>query len=952
MRRIALLCAVVCLGTSGAVAWGQTIAKRPATSHQTRSRHVKPHPHPRGPRRKATTKKQTSTSSATSKTSQNPVASTASSDPALLGDQRIESSADNDQSGLAEAFPFGGHTSGTAHSINVYLDSHNRASTIVAAIYADNHGQPGSRLVSGSLSSPNDGAWNAVPISGTSVQSTKSYWIAILGRGGTTYFRDRSEGPCQSINSQQSNLTSLPSTWTSGTQWTTCPVSAYVAGTVKAVIATAPPTTTTTATTTTSTPTTTTSAAPSNPLPPLPVPPIDLVPPQITGTATQGQTLSTDNGSWLDGPTSYSYQWQDCDTSGASCTNISGATSSSYTLTGSDAGKTIRVVVTAINSAGSTPATSSQTGTVQGIPAPSNSTLPAISGTTTQGQTLSTTNGSWTGSPTSYSYQWRDCNTSGASCTNISGATSSSYTLTSNDAGDTLRVIVTATNPGGSTPATSNQTTTIQAPAPSAPTNSTLPAISGTTTQGQTLSTTNGSWTGSPTSYSYQWRDCNTSGASCTNISGATSSSYTLTSNDAGDTLRVIVTATNTGGSTPATSNQTTTIQAPAPSAPTNSTLPAISGTTTQGQTLSTTNGSWTGSPTSYSYQWRDCNTSGASCTNISGATSSSYTLTSNDAGDTLRVIVTATNTGGSTPATSNQTTTIASSGGTGGTGGTQTNCLGTTGSSTVNYTSLDNCGYPSPNTTGVPAGTSLTSVSSINCSNQTINAVSTSGNVTIGSNCTITDSRIMSGQITIQSGVTGVNLSHDEISGPYTGSPNSPSCSYSSSNGTSSDVMAEGAATAVTLNYDYLHCSAEPLNGNFQVSNSYIIADECWGPCGSGSTTHNEALYIAGGGSGGTKVEHNTLLNEYSQTAGIFGDDHAYGPIKNLTIDNNLVSCGGDNGAIATGDSGDGNSGVSITNNRLSYVYSSSMPAGGSSAASWSGNYRDDNLQTVAVGS
>jgi hypothetical protein len=452
-----------------------------------------------------------------------------------------------------------------------------------------------------------------------------------------------------------------------------------------------------------------------------------------------------------------------------------------------------------------------------------------------------------------------------------------------------------------------------------------------------------------PTAWSNgsQWATCPVS-AFVGGTAGAVAATTTPTT-PTGTT--VILTTTGPSATTAPTTSTTgtTTSQLPSlPIPPLDLGAPQISDTTTQGHRLTTTNGTWTGSPTSFVYEWQDCNSTGGSCSSISGATSASYILTANDVGDTIRVVVTATNSGGSTPATSTATATATATSSGGGT--SNTNCLGTIGSGQVNYSSLDGCGYPSPNTTGVPAGTTLTAVSSISCTNKTIDAESTSGSVTIGSNCTITDSRLTGGQITVQSGITNVTLSHDEISGPYTGSPTSPSCSYSSSSGTTSDVLAEGAASAVTLDYDYLHCAAEPLNGNMIVSNSYIIADECWGPCGSNSTTHNEAIYVAGGGSGGTDIEHNTILNEYAQTAGIFGDDHAYGPIHNLTIDNNLVAAGGDNGAIATGDSGDGNTNVKLTNNRLAYVYSSSMPTGGSSAATWSGNYRDDNLATVGV--
>ena len=83
--------------------------------------------------------------------------------------------------------------------------------------------------------------------------------------------------------------------------------------------------------------------------------------------------------------------------------------------------------------------------------------------------------------------------------------------------------------------------------------------------------------------------------------------------------------------------------------------------------------GGWTGSPTAYALQWRRCDSSGGSCSDIFGATGSSYTLASLDVGDTVRVSVTATGAGGAGVAASGRfptSGTIVSSGGGGGGGG------------------------------------------------------------------------------------------------------------------------------------------------------------------------------------------------------------------------------------------------------------------------------------------
>jgi subtilisin family serine protease len=100
----------------------------------------------------------------------------------------------------------------------------------------------------------------------------------------------------------------------------------------------------------------------------------------------------------------------------------------------------------------------------------------------------------------------------------------------------------------------------------SAPANSSLPAITGIAQSGSTLSASDGSWTGAPTTYAYQWQRCDFSGGSCGAISGATGSAYVLSPADSGSTMRVTVSAANSYGTSSATSAQTTVVaSAPAP---------------------------------------------------------------------------------------------------------------------------------------------------------------------------------------------------------------------------------------------------------------------------------------------------------------------------------------------------------------------------------------------------
>ena len=99
--------------------------------------------------------------------------------------------------------------------------------------------------------------------------------------------------------------------------------------------------------------------------------------------------------------------------------------------------------------------------TTSAVITPVNTASPTISGITTFGQLLTTTNGTWSNTPTSYTYQWSRASTSGGSYSNISGAISSTYTLVAADVGQYLKATVTATNASGSATSTSVATAQI-----------------------------------------------------------------------------------------------------------------------------------------------------------------------------------------------------------------------------------------------------------------------------------------------------------------------------------------------------------------------------------------------------------------------------------------------------------------------------------------------------------
>ncbi len=197
------------------------------------------------------------------------------------------------------------------------------------------------------------------------------------------------------------------------------------------------------------------------------VAPSNTSPPTISGTPQVGQSLTASDGTWSNNPTSFAYQWLRCNPGGQACASVANGTQKTYTLVGADAGRTIRVRVTATNADGSSSAQSNETTVV--APAisdagPKNTSAPTISGTSKVGQELTANEGSWSGNPTAYSYQWQRCDADVASCSNVVGATGRTYGVRLADLGYRLRVAVTARNAKGS--ATANSAiTAVVAPA-------------------------------------------------------------------------------------------------------------------------------------------------------------------------------------------------------------------------------------------------------------------------------------------------------------------------------------------------------------------------------------------------------------------------------------------------------------------------------------------------------
>jgi hypothetical protein len=184
--------------------------------------------------------------------------------------------------------------------------------------------------------------------------------------------------------------------------------------------------------------------------------------PTLQGAAVQpfvGDKLSVSNGAWSGSPTKYTYQWDRCDPTGdrQNCIAISGATSQTYTVSAADVNHTLRANVSATNADGTGTADTKGSGVVAARTTPKNTARPTITGKAVVGETLTATNGQWTGAAT-FSYQWQQCDQNGNNCADIDGANGRTYGVRSTDTGRELLVRVKAANRFGSTTADTDRT--------------------------------------------------------------------------------------------------------------------------------------------------------------------------------------------------------------------------------------------------------------------------------------------------------------------------------------------------------------------------------------------------------------------------------------------------------------------------------------------------------------
>ncbi|WP_435356044.1 PA14 domain-containing protein [Emticicia sp. SJ17W-69] len=358
----------------------------------------------------------------------------------------------------------------------------------------------------------------------------------------------------------------------------------------------------------------------------------------ITVVAAPTISVSASNGTICTGGTSIltanvvggtgttSYQWQ-LSSDNVNFSNISGATSVTYTTSALSSTTYYKVIITQTGNGCGSVTSSASTITVVAAPTVS---VSASNGTICTGGTSVLTANVVGGTGTT-SYQWQ-LSSDNISFTNISGATSVTYTTSALSSTTYYKVIITQTGNGCGSVTSSASTITVVA----APTVSVTASNGAICTGGTSILTAN--VVGGTGTTSYQWQ-LSSDNISFTNISGATSVTYTTPSLSSTTYYKVIITQTGNGCGSVTSTASTITVVAP----PTVS-VSASNGTICIGGTSILTANVVGGSGTT-TYQWQS-SSDNVSFTNISGATSVTYTTSALSSTTYYKVIITQTGNG------------------------------------------------------------------------------------------------------------------------------------------------------------------------------------------------------------------------------------------------------------------------------------------------------------------
>jgi hypothetical protein len=159
-----------------------------------------------------------------------PVGHGAAAAVSLLGQHKVMPVTQRRAAGRISAFRFVATASGNARAAHVYVARANRARNIIVGLYSDWAGHPRRLLATAAFAHPRPG-WRAAGLARRGLRRGRTYWLAVLGSGGTLVYRTRTGRGCRNELAAQRRLRRPPARWRVGDTKAGCSLSAYITGT-------------------------------------------------------------------------------------------------------------------------------------------------------------------------------------------------------------------------------------------------------------------------------------------------------------------------------------------------------------------------------------------------------------------------------------------------------------------------------------------------------------------------------------------------------------------------------------------------------------------------------------------------------------------------------------------------------------------------------------------------